>query len=165
MSLYVQPWPWYVAGPLIGLTVPALLLLVGKSFGVSSSFRHMCSAISPKSKLDYLKENNWKAESWNLIFVLGIFLGAAIASQFLMKEPVPFLPSDYQSIGGGILLFIGGLLIGFGTRYADGCTSGHSIMGLSLLNWPSLVATIFFFVGGLTLVWLVKPFLFPGVGS
>jgi uncharacterized membrane protein YedE/YeeE len=63
MDSLLAPWPWYVAGPLIGLVVPLLLLLVGKSFGVSSSFRHLCSICLPGSKLDYLRSNDWRAES------------------------------------------------------------------------------------------------------
>lgn len=165
MNLFTQPWPAYVAGPLIGLMVPALLLLVGKPFGVSSSFRHICSIAVPRSPIQYLKENDWKAELWNLLFVGGIVLGAAIASRFLMSQSVPFLPAEYSSLKGGILLFIGGLMVGFGTRYADGCTSGHSIMGLSSLNWPSLVATICFFAGGLTVTWFILPLLNVGAGS
>lgn len=160
-----QPWPWYVAGPLIGLTVPALLLLLGKSFGVSSCFRHLGSACAPHTKLEYLKQNDWRKESWNLWFVGGILLGAFLANQFLLPSPLSFLPESYDSLGGRIALFVGGLLVGFGTRYADGCTSGHSIMGLSNLNWPSLVATVSFFAGGLTFVWLVRIALGIGAGS
>ena len=165
MNVFTQPWPWFVAGPLIGLMVPALLLLFGKPFGVSSSFRHICSIASPKTPIQYLKENNWKAESWNLFFVGGIVLGAIVASQWLMSEPVPFLPAEYSSLKGAVVLFVGGLLVGFGTRYADGCTSGHSIMGLSSLNWPSLVATICFFAGGLAVTWFIMPLLKLGAGS
>jgi hypothetical protein len=154
---FAQPWPWYVSGPLIGLTVPLLLLLVGKPFGVSSSFRHLNSICSPGTRIDYLKKNDWRGESWNLFFVLGIALGAFLAMRFLVETPeaLSFLP--YKDWRGGLVLFAGGLLVGFGTRYADGCTSGHSIMGLATLNWPSLVATICFFAGGLTVVWVLRP--------
>ncbi len=149
-----ETWPWYIGGPLIGLTVPLLLLLVGKPFGVSSSFHHLCSLCAPGSKLPYLKDNNWLKESWNLFFVAGILIGSYIAMHFLSQTPVALLPDHYYSAKGVAALFIGGLLVGFGTRYADGCTSGHSIMGLANLKWPSLVATISFFIGGLALVGL-----------
>lgn len=157
MDWLAQPWPWWLSGTLLGLTVPALLLLVGKPFGVSSSFRHLCSICAPGSKLDYLKGNNWRGEAWNLLFVAGIVLGAYLASHFLSREPIVFLPESYHSWAGIGLLFGGGVLVGFGTRYADGCTSGHTVMGLANLNWPSLVATVFFFVGGLLLVWGIRP--------
>ena len=75
MNLLTDPWPWYVGGPLIGLTVPLLLLGIGKPFGISSSLRHLCSACLPKSKLAYLRENNWLEESWNLFFVAGVLIG------------------------------------------------------------------------------------------
>ncbi|MBX3012682.1 MAG: YeeE/YedE family protein [Caldilineaceae bacterium] len=151
MAWIFQPWPWYIAGPLIGLTVPLLLLLTGKSLGISSSFRHLCSLSSPKSKLPYLRDNPWRQESWNLIFVAGIAVGGFLASHFLSAQPVQFLPDSYYSASGVIKLLVGGVLVGFGTRYADGCTSGHTIMGLSNLRWPSLVASICFFIGGLVM--------------
>ena len=154
MNLLTDPWPWYIGGPLVGLTVPLLLLFVGKPFGISNSFRHLCSICMPKSNLYYIKENNWLKESWNLFFVVGILIGSYLGMHFLSSESFSLLPEHYHSSKGVAALFLGGMLIGFGTRYADGCTSGHSIMGISALKWPSLVATISFFIGGLALVGL-----------
>lgn len=156
MEWILQPWPWYISGPLIGLMVPLLLLLSGKSFGVSSSFRHIGAMCAPRVNLDYLRNYNWRDQSWNLIFVLGIAIGAFIGAQFLSAEPVAFLPDDYYSASGVVKLAIGGVLVGFGTRYANGCTSGHTIMGISNLNWPSLVASISFFIGGLLTTFVVR---------
>ncbi|WP_439487627.1 YeeE/YedE family protein [Algoriphagus sp.] len=167
-----QPWPWYVAGPLIGLTVPALLILGNKSFGISSSLRHVCAICVP-AKIPFF-QYNWKKEVWNLIFVLGIFFGGFVATSFLsspdeilisdntQKELAAMgitdfsglMPADVFSweniftLKGLMFFVLGGFLVGFGTRYAGGCTSGHSIMGISSLQWPSLVATIFFMIGG-----------------
>lgn len=156
----LEPWPWYITGPLIGLSVPLLLLLTGNNLGISGSLRHIGAACAPRSKLPYLSKNyNWRDHIWNLIFVFGILLGGFIGNFILSTEPSFFLPASFQSIGGVALLFGGGILIGFGTRYADGCTSGHTIMGLSALNWPSLVASIFFFVGGIISTWLILPLL------
>ena len=149
MNSILQPWPWYISGTLIGLSVPLLLLLTGKTLGISSSLRHLCSIASPNSKLSYLRENNWRSESWNLIFVAGIMIGGFVGSRFLSSTPIDALPDSYATPTGMLKLLVGGLLVGFGVRYADGCTSGHTIMGLSNLRWPSLVATISFFVGGL----------------
>ncbi len=154
MEWLYQPWPWYVSGPLIGLSVPALLLLAGKTLGVSSSFRHLCSIASPNSKLAYVRDNPWRKELWNLIFVVGILLGGFVAVQFLGATG-GYLPDHYYTWGGSLLLFVGGLLVGFGARYADGCTSGHAIMGLANLKWPSLVATVSFFAGGLLMTALL----------
>jgi len=172
-SLLQKPWPWYIAGPLIGLTVPALLILGNKSFGISASLRHICAACLP-AKIPFF-QYDWKKEVWNLVFVLGILVGGFLAAQFLtlpdqavqiapqlQKELAAqsvtrydnLVPSDlfnWQSLftlRGFILMVLGGFLVGFGTRYAGGCTSGHSIMGLSNLQWPSLVATIAFMAGG-----------------
>lgn len=151
-SVLAQPWPWYVAGPLIGLMVPALLLLTGEMFGLSSSFRHLNALCSPRTQIEYLKTDDWRRKTWNLFLVGGILLGSFLATHFLAAA-VPLLPEQSRSGPGMLGLFIGGVLVGFGTRYADGCTSGHSITGLATLNWPSLVATCCFFAGGLAIVW------------
>lgn len=178
-----QPWPWYVAGPLIGLMVPILLIIGNKSFGISSSLRHICAACLP-AKLPFFNYE-WKNEVWNLFLVAGILLGGIIAGQWLQSpEPVqvnPTLAAELSSYGisnynnlipaelfnwpslltakGLILMVGGGFLVGFGTRYAGGCTSGHSIMGLSTLQLPSLVATICFMAGGFIVANLVLPFI------
>lgn len=149
MEWLLQPWPWYVAGPLIGLTVPLLLVLSGHSFGISSSLQHLGCLLFPNAKWEYIKNHDWRAHRWNLIFVIGVIVGAFIGSYVLSADPVTLLPENISGASGIVTLLFGGVLIGFGTRYADGCTSGHTIMGLSLLSWPSLVATIFFFIGGL----------------
>ena len=148
MENFLQSWPWYVAGPIIGLFVPLLLLVGNKLFGISSSFDHICDFsftknISSKIKFDANKD------SWKIYFVIGVAIGAAISTNLLTLGNVQFLPSNYYSVVGVVNLFFGGLLVGFGTRYAGGCTSGHSITGISLLNPASIKATIAFFVGGL----------------
>jgi uncharacterized membrane protein YedE/YeeE len=178
-----QPWPWYVAGPLIGLTVPLLLFMGNKSFGLSSSLRHICASCIP-AKIPFF-QYNWKQEVWNLYFVGGILIGSFLAAQILSnpeavhisEETVAdlealgvedfsmLLPADIFSweslltIRGFVFIVIGGFLVGFGTRYGGGCTSGHAIMGLSNLQWPSLVATICFMLGGFLTTWFVLPFL------
>jgi hypothetical protein len=177
------PWPWYLGGSIIGLIVPLLLLIGNKNFGISSNLRHICAACFP-ANISFFKYD-WKKESWNLFFVVGIIIGAFIATHFLKNpnsiviDPVlksnlvnkgvndfnNLLPNDlfsFQSLftlRGFILMIIGGFLVGFGTRYANGCTSGHSIMGLSSLQWPSLVATISFMVGGFIMSNLILPLI------
>lgn len=160
MSWIFEPWPWWLSGILIGLTVPALYILSGKAFGISSSLRHVGSMCAPRTSVAYIKDNNWLNNRWNLVFVVGIMLGGFIANNWLSATPVEFLPAHYYSWGGAMRLLLGGVLVGFGTRYAGGCTSGHAITGISNLNWPSLVATIFFFVGGLTVTWGFSSLLF-----
>ena len=149
MEWIFEPWPWYIGGPLIGLTVPLLLLLANKQLGISSSFRHIGAICTPRANLPYLRNYDWRKQGWNLFFVGGILIGAFIASRFLSAEPVHMLPESAATVPGWIKLAFGGVLVGFGTRYANGCTSGHTIMGISLLNPASIIATIFFFVGGL----------------
>ncbi len=160
VSLLLQPWPWWLSGILIGLTVPFLYLVAGKGFGISTSLRHIGAACTPNAPFEYLNKHNWRGGTWNLIFIGGIVLGGFIATRFLSAETVEFLPASYYSAGGALRLLAGGVLVGFGTRYAGGCTSGHAITGISNLNWPSLVATIFFFVGGLLVTWGIGSLLF-----
>ncbi len=179
-----QPWPWYVTGLLAGLMVPALLLLGNKKFGISSSLRHVCAACLP-AKIPFFSYD-WKKEVWNLYFVGGVLLGGVIAGTWLTPEGATVAVADatrndllrlgITDFGGlmpaelfnwatlftppGFVFFVvGGFLVGFGTRWAGGCTSGHTIMGLSNLQWPSLVATIGFFIGGLISVHLLLPLL------
>ncbi|MCO5234210.1 MAG: YeeE/YedE family protein [Chitinophagales bacterium] len=183
LELIKQPWPWYVAGPLIGLTVPILLILGNKPFGISSSLKHICASCLPVRPSYF--QYNWKEEIWNLFFVFGIFLGGLISVTLLNNpNPIDLNPAlvtelakynitDFSSIiptqifnwhsllslKGFILIVVGGFLVGFGTRYAEGCTSGHTIMGLSNLQWPSLVASICFMVGGIIMANFILPFI------
>jgi uncharacterized protein len=189
LEFICQPWPWYVAGPLIGLTVPTLLLIGNKSFGISSSLRHICAACLPANIS--LFTYDWKKEAWNLFFVAGILLGGFVATWFLsnpndiviapatetalrafgIKDFSGLMPADLFATANlftlkGLFFFvIGGLLVGFGTRWAGGCTSGHAIMGLSNLQWPSLVATCCFMVGGFAMTHLILPFIFKLVNN
>jgi uncharacterized membrane protein YedE/YeeE len=148
MDFILNPWPWWLAGPLIGLTVGLLLVFGGRNLGVSSSFRHLCALALPKSRLPYLRED--RDFGWNLLFVAGIALGSFIAVRYLSSAPVEFLPAHYHNASGALKLLGGGFLVGFGTRWARGCTSGHAIMGLSNLQLSSLYAVLSFFAGGLT---------------
>lgn len=182
-NIFLNPWPWYVAGPLIGLTVPALLIIGNKSFGISSSLRHICASCFP-GNVKFFKYD-WRKEVWNLFFVAGILIGGLIASTLLASnEPlqinanlrqelasygisdisslVPveiFNFANLFSLQGFLMMVVGGFLVGFGTRYAGGCTSGHAIMGLSNLQLPSLIATCCFMAGGFIMANLVLPYI------
>ena len=156
----LQPWPWWFSGLLVGLTVPLLFLLSGKSFGISTSFQQIGAMCTPHSRAGYLRDYDWRGGLWTLAFVAGIALGGFVGARLLSASPVEFLPASYTGVGGVIRLAVGGFLIGFGTRYAGGCTSGHSIMGIANFSWPSLVATIFFFVGGLAVTWGLGSWIF-----
>jgi uncharacterized membrane protein YedE/YeeE len=183
LEIIKQPWPWYIAGPLVGLTVPLLFILGNKSFGISSSLRHICAACIP-ANISFFKYD-WRKEAWNLFFVLGIFLGGVVASTFLANpNPIvvnPDLVSELAGYGitnynsliptdilnwtalftlkGFLMMVVGGLMIGFGTRYAGGCTSGHAITGLSTLQWPSLIATCCFMLGGFIMANFILPII------
>lgn len=149
LEALLNPWPWYVSGPLIGLSVPALLLLTGKALGISSSFQNMCVLLFAGDKKAATREPAYLKERWKVAFAAGLVLGGFIAVRFLSLERTPFLPESYHSLSGAAKLLAGGFLVGFGSRYAEGCTSGHAITGLSSLQWASLLAVIGFFTGGL----------------
>lgn len=185
-QLLQEPWPWYVAGPLIGLMVPLLLLIGGKSFGVSSNLRHLCAAILPSGipLFDY----DWRREGgWNLLFALGILIGGLIAGALMLPDGYMVAISDatqrdlralgirdlsglvpqelfgWQALasgGGWLTLAAGGFLVGFGSRWAGGCTSGHAISGLATFQVPSLIAVLGFFAGGLLMTHVLMPLLF-----
>lgn len=183
LELLQSPWPWYVSGPLIGLMVPLLLIAGNKPFGISSSLRHICAMCIPV-KINFFNYD-WKKEAWSLLYVAGILIGGFLAG-FVFQNPNPILLSDsartmFTSLGltdlggfvpheifafeqlgtmkGLIIMIAGGFCVGFGTRYANGCTSGHTITGLSALNFASLIATICFFAGGLLVSWYILPLL------
>jgi uncharacterized membrane protein YedE/YeeE len=183
IELLKHPWPWYVTGLIIGLIVPVLLIAGNKHFGISANLRHICAACLPSNKSFF--KYNWKREAWNLFFVCGVVVGAFVATYLLTDahlvqiNPVvaqqlnKYGINDYSSLiprqlfsfsslftlRGFILMTVGGFLVGFGTRYAGGCTSGHAIMGLSTLQLPSLIATISFMAGGFIMTNLLMSYI------
>jgi uncharacterized membrane protein YedE/YeeE len=185
MEIILKPWPWYVSGPLIALIMFALLFM-GKKFGMSSNMRTMCSMAGAGKVSDFFRFD-WKAERWNLLVVLGAIIGGFLASSFLVEPdfeialhsdvvsqlneygfansgknylPLELFSWENINLKSLLILIISGFLIGFGSRYAGGCTSGHAISGLSNLQMPSLIAVIGFFVGGLIMIHLLFPLIF-----
>jgi hypothetical protein len=182
----LNPWPWYVAGPLISLIMFALII-GGKTFGVSSNLSTICSACGA-GKVSSFFDFNWKAQSWNLVLIFGVLIGGYIASNFMTAdhsitlasatvdklnsigistENQGYVPREIFDLNNnahlGVLIFllaIGGFLVGFGARYAGGCTSGHAITGLSQLQVGSLIAVIGFFIGGLVVTHFIYPYIF-----
>ncbi len=178
-----QPWPWYVAGPLIGLYVPIVYLVINRHFGVSSSLRDICATVSPK-KIKYFNYD-WKDHLWRILFVAGIAFGGFVGATILKNtEPVQiagrakdvlasyglndytglvplnlFSWGDLLTVKGFTLVVVGGFLVGFGTRYAEGCTSGHTIHGVSSFHRSSIIASISFFIGGLFTTYVLLPLI------
>lgn len=183
-ELILRPWPWYVAGPLIGLFVPALLFLGNRQFGISSNLRHLCAAIAP-GNIEFFRYD-WKHRGmWNLVFLAGVFAGGFIGARVLGTGEVAITPDttamlaqlgvhDFSGFApreifswsalltfrGATAIVGGGLLVGFGTAYAGGCTSGHAISGLAAFERASLLAVVGFFAGGLLATYLILPLLF-----
>jgi uncharacterized membrane protein YedE/YeeE len=184
-----EPWPWYVAGPLLAL-IMFILLYFGHEFGISENFRLMCAADGADEMNDFFKID-WKNGGWNLMVALGAVFGGYLASHYFMgsqgdiahissatvqqlnemgvpaKEgATPLVPefiswSSLFTWQGWLIIAGGGFLIGFGARYAGGCTSGHAISGLSALQLPSLIAVVGFFMGGLFMTYVIIPLIFP----
>jgi uncharacterized membrane protein YedE/YeeE len=176
-------WPWYVAGPAIGLFVPALLLVGNKVFGISGNLRHICSAVLPR-KPEFFRYN-WKDVGlWNLVFLAGVLVGGVLAAHLGQHHDVAISPETRETLArlgirtfsgvapseifswqalltlrGFISIVVGGFLVGFGTAYAGGCTSGHAISGLANFQLPSLIAVIGFFTGGLAATYFILPFV------
>jgi len=185
MDFILQPWPWYVAGPLIALCM-YLMFYFGKKFGVSSNLETLCSIAGAGKLVDFFKLD-WRKNKWNLAFVAGLIIGGFVANQWLTPDQsialnpktvenlseigianagTSYLPDEIYSLDAlftvkGFLILIGaGLLVGFGSRYAGGCTSGHGIVGLSMMATESYIAVAGFFIGGLIMTWLIIPHLF-----
>jgi uncharacterized membrane protein YedE/YeeE len=185
MNWIFDPWPWYVSGPLIALVMMSLLL-AGKRFGMSSNLRTICTVLGAGKHAEFFRFD-WKSQRWNLLVILGTAIGGFLASRFLTNDKGVRIAASsqeklkalgFESTGSAYLpdelfstealtnpqtlffLLLGGFLVGFGTRYAGGCTSGHAISGLSNLQLPSLIAVIGFFAGGLLMVHFFFPLLF-----
>lgn len=176
------PWPWYIGGAIVALVMIALIFL-GRSFGFSSNFRNICSVLGAGKSCSFFAFD-WRKQKWNLLFLIGAMIGGFISANYLSVNQVPEISQEtvtqlnalgFDSAGKAyspteifnqltikniILLAVGGLLVGFGTRYAGGCTSGHAISGLSDLQLPSLIAVIGFFIGGLLMVHVFFPLIF-----
>lgn len=184
LEMSQQPWSWWFSGFVISL-VMFLLLYFGQSFGFSSNLRTICTIAGAGKAVKFFKFD-WKTQSWNLAFLVGAIIGGFIANQWLSDgQPVQLAESTIQDLAeygfsaprsiqpdelfsweaaltvkGFLILAIGGMMVGFGARYAGGCTSGHAISGISNLQLPSLIAVIGFFIGGLAMTFLIFPLIF-----
>lgn len=185
MNFISNTWHWSISGFLIGMVMLALIYF-GKVFGMSSNLRSLCSMTGIGKKVPFF-DWDWKSQRWNLVVLIGAMLGGYVATHFLSSDSnvaineitiqklqnigidapnSKLLPE--QLFGKNILespkmilfLLLGGILIGFGSRYAGGCTSGHAISGLSNFQLPSLKAVIGFFIGGLIMVNFIFPLIF-----
>lgn len=185
MDILFKTWHWSISGFLIGM-VMLFLIYFGKVFGMSSNLRSLCAMTGVGSKVSFFNWD-WKSQRWNLLVLLGAMFGGFIAVNFMsdvsnvslnletieklnkLNIDAPkgkllpnalFSDAVFSSPKIVFILIFGGILIGFGSRYAGGCTSGHAISGLSNLQMPSLKAVIGFFIGGLIMVHFIFPLLF-----
>ena len=181
IELLQSPWPWYVSGPVIGLLVPLLILVGSRSFGISQNLEHLCAMTQPRPIQIKFFKYDWRIATWSLMFMSGVIIGGFFAGYLFadpnavqlsqaaldmfaergLKQPVTLNPTELfsLSIKNVMVLFFGGILIGFGTRYAAGCTSGHAITGLATFQIKSLYAVMGIFSGGLVAVYFIVPWL------
>ncbi len=183
-ELITQTWSWWFSGAMIA-GIMFFLIYFGQSFGFSSNLRTICAAAGLGKKTKFF-DFKWKTQIWNLVFLVGAIIGGFIAKQFMSTDlpvqissetisdlaklgiatPASLQPAELfsldalLSVKGFLVLAMGGLMVGFGSRYAGGCTSGHAISGLSDLQVPSLIAVIGFFIGGLAMTFLMLPLIF-----
>jgi len=177
-----RPWPWWVAGPIIGLTVPLLLLVGNRLLGVSGTLRVICGAFDT-GRVRFFRFD-WKGQGlWNLVFSAG--MGGLLAGTLLASsDPVGiseaaraglaadgvadfahFVPRDVFAFGslasarGLLVMGVGGLLMGFGAAYGGGCTSGHGIAGLADLQPASFIAVFSMFAGGILASFFLLPLI------
>jgi uncharacterized membrane protein YedE/YeeE len=184
IEFILQPWSWWFSGLVISI-IMFTLLYFGKSFGFSANLRTICAAAGAGKSVSFFNFN-WKSQLWNIVFLVGAIIGGYIAGNFLsdgsavqiaestvndlqklgFSEPTSIQPAELfgmesaLSLKGFLILAIGGLLVGFGARYAGGCTSGHAISGISDLQIPSIVAVVGFFIGGLLMTFVLFPLIF-----
>lgn len=188
LNAIMEPWPWYVAGPALGLGVPLVLILGNRSFGLSGSLRHFCAMTVP-GRAEFFRYDWRRAGAWNLALALGFLAGGLIAAAWLggggpvavsaattadlaalgVRDFSGIVPGDllsWQALltpAGVVAIVVGGFLVGFGAAWAGGCTSGHGITGLATFQLPSLLAVAAFFAGGILATYLLLPLLFAGV--
>jgi uncharacterized membrane protein YedE/YeeE len=128
-----------IGGSIIGIAVSLLLLLNGKVLGVSGILGELFN--HPLSK-----------NYWRLFFVLGLLISPLIYSIF---HPIPII----EITSNKLLIIVGGLLVGFGSRLGSGCTSGHGVCGLARLSVRSFIATMTFIFFGFVTVFVIQKVL------
>ncbi len=185
MEVLFHTWHWAVAGFLIAL-IMLTLNYFGKVFGMSSNLRSLCTLAGGDKCAEFFRFDV-KSQYWNLLVLAGAMLGGFVAVHYMSDpsnvslNPQTIIQLEKMGIeapNGKLLpdalfgnavftspkmiavLLIGGLLIGFGSRYAGGCTSGHAIAGMSNLQRQSLKAVVGFFIGGLIMSHFILPLIF-----
>ncbi len=146
--LWTFPWPWWSAGAGIGLTALGLAWFTGRRLGVTGGFEDACAVITKDDSSYSVSPSRWK-----LWFILGLPLGGFIANLGHWGWTWVYGRLDFITFGNlffkAVWLLVGGFLIGFGARWAGGCPSGNSIMGISLGSKMSILATLAFLVAGI----------------
>ncbi len=133
---HFTPWASLAGGVTIGLAAAALLLLAGRTLGVSGIFYGVLTARGPEFR-------------WRATFLLGLLAAPTMLKVFFSPTP-PNIDMSWTQ------LVVAGLLVGFGTRFGSGCTSGHGICGLSRRSPRSLVATLTFMFAGFVTVYVTR---------
>jgi uncharacterized membrane protein YedE/YeeE len=162
----LPPLHWAIGGAAIAVVTLCLLYLASRRLGISTGFEDMCGLVLQQP---YFRRDSVRLDRrWRLPFVAGLVVGGFVSAVLgggwtptwslgMFDRVIGFGP-----VGKLVWMFVGGLFIGFGTRLAGGCTSGHGIFGLSNLELPSLVTTLSFMAGGIVTTQFVYRILFGG---
>lgn len=164
--LLLERWSPYIAGIGIGILSWFTFLLSDKPIGCSTSFVTTSGMIEKLFQGDKVNRKAYyqkhiPAINWQLLFVIGIFIGAFLSAWLSGQFEFRWLPQKWLSKFGltpvlrTTTAFLGGILMGLGSRWANGCTSGHGISGAMQLTVSSWLATICFFAGGLIVAFLI----------
>jgi uncharacterized membrane protein YedE/YeeE len=133
---HFTPWSSLAGGVLIGLAAALLILFNGRIAGISG----IVGGLLAPRRADI---------GWRVAFILGL-LAAPVAFLALGKPPLPRIDAGFGT------LVVAGFLVGLGTSYGSGCTSGHGVCGLSRLSPRSLVATLAFMLAGVATVFITR---------
>jgi uncharacterized membrane protein YedE/YeeE len=161
----LTPLPWAVAGAGIAAVTLTLAFVLNRRLGISTGFEDLCSLVLRAPY--FTRPSLLGARRWRLPFVAGLLLGgvlsAVLGGGWAPTWTLGMLDArlGLDPLGKLIWMFVGGLFIGFGTRMAGGCTSGHGIFGLSNFELPSLVSTVSFMAGGIVTTQLLYRVLLP----
>ena len=167
--LFIDPWPWWLGGIVIGLMVPLLYFFLNTALGVSTGYGNLAKMLVPKTKLKWLNSDNFQnVFNQRLLFMVGMVLGAFVSARLagivlattsmgVFTDNLSW-PFAYKALW----FVMGGVMLGLGARIAGGCTSGHSIHGIANLHPSSVIATAFFVLFGIIAVYLVRTFVFGG---
>lgn len=167
-KIFVDPWSFWAGGVLIGVLVPLLYYFYNTALGVSTGYGNLVKILLPTRHLKWIKTEFAETLSWRVFFIGGIIIGGFISFRLAGSSGLTMKMGSFtglvqwSSFTTALYFFAGGSLLGLGARIAGGCTSGHSIHGIANLHVSSMMATVFFLIGGIIAANLIRITLMGG---